>query len=136
MSTIDHNFGHTLTFKKDLLGEPTARRSMGRLLHGRRYPKGPRKPAEGSRRDIRPMLNEESVQQSRFAQKILRWVCAAIKPFKIDQLREALAIDPILDVFVEKVTTSARVLKCCSNLITRDNNGRVLLAYTTPCASS
>ena len=75
-------------------------------------------------------LTKKGVQQSRFAPKILRWVCAAVEPFKIDQLREALAIDPKTGCLCRDELPSAQeVLKCCSNLITQNNNDQVLLAH-------
>jgi ankyrin repeat protein len=75
-------------------------------------------------------LTRISRQHSRFAQKILRWLCGAIRPLKIDQLREALAIDAdtgCLDR--ENMPSAQELLKCCSNLITRDHSGQVLLIH-------
>lgn len=46
-------------FEEDFMGQSATRGSMGRMLHGRRYPKGPREPTEGSKRDIRPLLDED-----------------------------------------------------------------------------
>ena len=48
-----------LMFEEDFMGQSATRGSMGRMLHGRRYPKGPREPTEGSKRDIRPLLDED-----------------------------------------------------------------------------
>ena len=75
-------------------------------------------------------LTRISRQHSNFAQKILRWVCTVIRPFKIDQLREALAVDAdtgCLDR--ENMPSAQELLKCCSNLITRDHNGQVLFVH-------
>src|SRR2546423_2176871 len=66
----------------------------------------------------------------RFAQKILPWVCVAIKPFKVSQLREALAIDSATGCLDQgNMPPAQELLKCCSNLIVRDCNDQVLLAH-------
>ena len=69
-------------------------------------------------------------QHLRFAPKVLRWVCAAIKPFTVIQLREALAINPSNGLFdKEKMPSTQDVLRCCANLITRDSEGYVIPAH-------
>ena len=77
-------------------------------------------------------LTKISRQHNRFAQKILPWVCVAIRPFKVSQLREALAIDPVtgcLDLDQGHIPSAQELLKCCSNLIIQDCNDQVLLAH-------
>ena len=72
-----------------------------------------------------------SRQHNRFlAQKILPWVCAAIRPFTISQLREALAIDSGTgNLIQDNMPPAQELLKCCSNLIIQDCNGQVLLTH-------
>ena len=66
----------------------------------------------------------------RLAPYILRWICAAIRPFTVIQLREALAIDPTTGVCLQDMMPPAQeVLRCCANLITRDSEDHVLLAH-------
>ena len=62
--------------------------------------------------------------------KILRWVCAANDPFTIDQLREALAIDPDTGLLQWDQMMSARdLLRSCANLLTRNSTDHVLLVH-------
>jgi hypothetical protein len=69
-------------------------------------------------------------QDNRFAQKILPWVCVAIRPFTVSQLREALAINSVTGcIDQDNMPSVQELLKCCSNLITRDCNDQVLLAH-------
>jgi ankyrin repeat protein len=75
-------------------------------------------------------LTRISRQHNRFAQKILPWVCVAIRPFKVSQLREALATDCVTGCLNQDNMPSVQeLLKCCSNLIIRDCNDQVLLAH-------
>jgi len=75
-------------------------------------------------------LTRISRQHNRFAQKILPWVCVAIRPFKVSQLREALAIDSATGCLnPDNMPSGQELLKCCSNLIIRDSNDQVLLAH-------
>lgn len=68
-------------------------------------------------------------RQSRFAQTILRWVAATITPFQVDQLREALAIDPNTGCLDRnRMPPRQEIVKCCCNLIT-SNYGQILLAH-------
>lgn len=55
---ITFKFVHILIFEEDFMGESTTRGSMGRVLYRCRHPKGSRKPTQGSKRDLRPVLNE------------------------------------------------------------------------------
>jgi ankyrin repeat protein len=62
-----------------------------------------------------------------FSLKILRWVLATPRPFKIDELREAAAIDPntgLLDR--NRMPLMQDIFQFCANLITKDDNGHVL----------
>ncbi|KID84386.1 Ankyrin repeat-containing domain protein [Metarhizium guizhouense ARSEF 977] len=69
-------------------------------------------------------------RQSRLAPKILRWVCAARKPFTVNQLRQALAVDPGTgSIGEDELPPAKEVLTSCSSLITKDDIGQVLLAH-------
>lgn len=69
-------------------------------------------------------------RQSLLAPNILRWICAARKPFTINQLTQALAIDPNTGrIDQENLSSEKEVLASCSNLITKDAADQVLLAH-------
>src|SRR5436305_7794422 len=69
-------------------------------------------------------------QDKDIASKILRWVCVAAKPFKINQLREALAINTENGCLTrENLLPEQLVLKCCSNILIRNYDDQVLLAH-------
>ena len=75
-------------------------------------------------------LSRISGKQSRFAQKVLPWVCVAVNPFTASQLIEALSIDPVTGCINQDNMPSAKeVLKSCSNLIIRDGNDQILLTH-------
>jgi ankyrin repeat protein len=68
--------------------------------------------------------------QSHVASKVLSWLCVAAKPFKSRQLLEALAIDPLTGSLErEKIPLIQEVLRCCSNLVIRDERDHILLAH-------
>ncbi|KAK2589788.1 hypothetical protein QQS21_012532 [Conoideocrella luteorostrata] len=68
-------------------------------------------------------------RQNQFAPNILRWVSAAIQPFQIDQLRQALAINPKTGCLDRnRMLTRQEIVRCCSNLVTL-NHGQILLAH-------
>jgi hypothetical protein len=75
-------------------------------------------------------LTKIKAKRNDFSLKILRWVCVAIKPFTVDQLREALAINEETGrIERERMPTRRDALKCCYNLIMRDDQDRILLAH-------
>lgn len=56
-----------------------------------------------------------------YAHKILTWTCAALRPMHIEQMKEALAVNPVsgkLDL--TKIPTSSFVIRSCSNLVVLD----------------
>ncbi|KAK2793669.1 hypothetical protein FQN51_001181 [Onygenales sp. PD_10] len=68
--------------------------------------------------------------QIRFAPRILRWMLVATRPFTIDQLGEALAVDPTTGhLDRDKIPSPQIVLKCCANLITRNTKDQVLFIH-------
>ncbi|KAK2791301.1 hypothetical protein FQN52_004978 [Onygenales sp. PD_12] len=68
--------------------------------------------------------------QIRFAPRILRWMLVATRPFTIDQLGEALAVDPTTGhLDRDKIPSPQNVLKCCANLITRNTKDQVLFIH-------
>jgi len=69
-------------------------------------------------------------QYKDIASKVLGWVCVAAKPFKINQLREALAINTENGCLIrENLLPEQLVLKCCSNLLIQNSDNQVLLAH-------
>ncbi|KAK2807307.1 hypothetical protein FQN50_005461 [Emmonsiellopsis sp. PD_5] len=68
--------------------------------------------------------------QIRFAPRILRWMLVATRPFTIDQLGEALAVDPTTGhLDRDKIPPPQNVLKCCANLITQNTKDQVLFIH-------
>lgn len=59
--------------------------------------------------------------QSRYAPKVLEWVSYAIRPLRIDELREAVAFD-LQDRArsPDKIPNSTSVIGCCANLVVLD----------------
>lgn len=73
-------------------------------------------------------------QHGHFAPKILRWISAATKPFTINQLREALAIDLYSGrLNRDHMPTTQNVLQCCANLIILQNENLVVFAHHSVC---
>jgi ankyrin repeat protein len=71
-----------------------------------------------------------ALKNSNVSSRILRWVCAVSKPFELDQLREVLAINVSTGrLHRDKVPPAREILKCCSNLVTTDDNNQVLLVH-------
>ena len=68
--------------------------------------------------------------RDRFASKVLRWVYAAIRPFTMNQLREALAVD-IHSGHLDhsRVPTTQDVLRSCANLVVQELNGSIVFAH-------
>ena len=75
-------------------------------------------------------LRRINAHHRRFAPRVLRWVCVAAIPFTIDQLREALAIDPQTGlIHQDQIPPAQEVIRCCANLVVRDKASRVFLAH-------
>ena len=56
-----------------------------------------------------------------YAHKILTWTCAAPRPMRIEQMKEALAINPVFGKLdTTRIPTSSFVIRSCSNLVVLD----------------
>ena len=63
-----------------------------------------------------------------YAHKILTWTCAAPRLMRIEQMKEALAINPVsgkLDT--TRIPTSSFVMRSCSNLVVLDELASCIL---------
>lgn len=64
------------------------------------------------------------------APTILKWLCVAPKPFQLQQLREALAIDHSSGrINTDRIPAIDDVVKCCSNLIVQNSNDEIVFAH-------
>jgi len=67
----------------------------------------------------RRCLNRLSKHHQRYAPRILRWISVAVKPFTMNQLCEALAIDTETGLLVpDEIPHPYWVFQCGSNLLT------------------
>ena len=75
-------------------------------------------------------MEKITTRSSEFASTILRWICAAVTPFTVQQLREAWAIHENNGrLSLDLMPSKQDVLRNCSNLITRNSDDHVLLAH-------
>jgi hypothetical protein len=60
-------------------------------------------------------------KHNRLAQKVLYWVCVAIKPFEAAQMQEALAMDPNSGLVDSRnMLPTKEIIKFCPHLVIRD----------------
>lgn len=71
-------------------------------------------------------------KHNRLAQKVLYWVCVAIKPFEAAQMQEALAMDPESGLVDSKnMLPLKEIIKFCPHLVIRDSNDRIHLTHAS-----
>jgi ankyrin repeat protein len=75
-------------------------------------------------------LKRIDAQKNQFAPKILKWICAVSEPFTVQQLREALAVDPQTGTLdYSRIPTKQELLRCCCNLVIRHSDDTVTVAH-------
>jgi ankyrin repeat protein len=71
-------------------------------------------------------------KHNRLAQKVLYWVCVAIKPFEAAQMQEALTVDPNSGpVDSKNMLPIKEIIKFCPHLVIRDTNDRIHLTHAS-----
>lgn len=63
-----------------------------------------------------------------FAQKIIKWVAAARRLLTLEELREAIAVEPCqrLRNLESVVNDISQLISCCRNLVTLDEEENVV----------
>jgi roadblock/LC7 domain-containing protein len=75
-------------------------------------------------------VNRDSKRKS-LADRVLKWICVSLEPFKLTQLQEALAVNPDTGELGESLIHKEEIMTCCASLafLEDDSDELVLLAH-------